>query len=125
MLEFVRDHQSFLIIQDRCYLSAPAYQAEDESQVLELLREQQAFAPKPDIIFLLDVLVDVAIARLKDSGRPPSWFENADKLTQIRERYEFLSKLRSERIEVVDGTRASAEVCESVLEILNLEHLVF
>ena len=123
LLGFVRDHQSYLIIQDRCYLSAPTYQAEDETQVLELLREQQAFAPKPDIIFLLDVPVDVAMGRLKDSGRQPSWIENADKLTQIRERYEFLSKQRSERIEVVDGTPLPAEVCESVLKTLNLDRL--
>ncbi len=123
LLQFVRDHPSFLIVQDRFYLSAPDYQAEDEAEMMEVLKEQQGLAPKPDMIFLLDVPVDVAIARLEDSGRPPSWFENADKLTRIRERYEFLSKQHSERIEVVDGTPSPAEVCESVLKTLNLNRL--
>ena len=91
--------------------------------MLEFLKEQQGLAPKPDLIVLLDVPVDVAIARLEGSGRPPSWFENADRLTRIRKRYEFLSKQHSERIEVVNGTPSPAEVCESVLKTINLDRL--
>ena len=123
LLEFVRDHPSFLIVQDRCYLSAPAYQAEGEAEMLEVLKEQQGLAPKPDMIVLLDVTVDVAIARLKDGGRPPSWFENTEKLTGIHARYEFLSKQASERIAVIDGTPSPTEVCESVLQTINLDRL--
>jgi dTMP kinase len=123
LLEFVRDHPSFVIVQDRCYLSAPAYQAEGKVEMLELLKEQQGLAPKPDMIVLLDVPVDVSIARLEGSGRPPSWFENADKLTRIRKRYEFLSKQHGERVAVIDGTPSPAKVCESVLKTLNLDRL--
>ena len=120
LLQFIQGSGSFMIIQDRCYLSAPAYQAEDHEAMRRVLAEQQAFAPKPDIIFLLDIPVQLAMERLKARGGRPALFEDPRFLEKVRERFMFLAKEGSERIEVLDGTMPAERICELVLGILDL-----
>lgn len=120
LLQFVRENDSFVIVQDRCYLSAPAYQADTEDSVLPLLREQQAFSPKPDVIFLLDLPVRVAFERLAKRDDGIDIFENSDFLEKTRKRYMFLAGEGSERIEVLDGAKPPEQISEEVLRILNI-----
>lgn len=123
LLQFVRKNDSFLIIQDRCYLSAPAYQADTEADMIVLLQEQQAFAPKPDIIFLLDLPARVAAERLAERGIGKGLFEKPDFLERARERYLFLANEGSERVEVLDSTEPTEQISEKVLSVLNLKAL--
>ena len=121
LLEFVKSHTSFLIIQDRCYLSAPAYQAENEMTMLSLLREQQAIAPTPDIIFLIDVPVVEALERQVKSGMEAGLFERREVLERVRENYLFLARECGERIELVDGCGAPESVSREIIKILTGE----
>ena len=80
-LEFIRANESFVIVQDRYYLSASAYQADGEVDMLTLLKEQQSIAPKPDYVFLIDVSPKEAMQRLlKGSPDDLTLFENEEKL---------------------------------------------
>ncbi len=119
LLAFVEQHTSFLIVQDRCYLSAPAYQADGEAAMIELLRSQQAIAPKPDIVFLIDLPVEVALQRIVKSGKSPVLFENPETLERVRRNYLYLAEEGSERIEVVDGNAPSEVVCARIVETLS------
>lgn len=123
LLQFVRQNDSFVIIQHRYYLSAPAYQADGEAEMLALLREQQSFAPKPDIVFLLDLPPELAMDRLKERVGGKSLFEKPATLKKVRDRYLFLVNEGSEHIEIIDAVAAKDEVSESVLSILNLESI--
>jgi len=123
LLRFVRENGSFVIVQDRSYLSAPAYQAEDEDTMRTLLREQQAFAPKPDIVFLLDLPEKVAIDRLTKRRRLKDLFDEPNFLEKARQRYLFLASEGSERVEVLDGAATPEQISERVLSILNFEQL--
>ena len=123
ILDFIEKHPSFVLVQDRYYLSAPAYQADDEDQMIARLREQQAFAPKPDSVILLDLPVEIALDRLQASRESPSLFEATDLLEQVRQRYLWLADEGSESIEIVDVTQPPTEICDQVLGYLNLKPL--
>lgn len=119
LLAFMDRSPGFAIVQDRCYLSAPAYQAEGQSAMIKLLRSQQAIAPKPDIVFLIDAPVEVALQRIAKSGKRPVLFENPETLEQVRRNYLYLAEEGSERIEVVDGNAPSELVCARIVETLS------
>ena len=122
LLRFVRDNPSFVIVQDRCYLSAPAYQAENEDEMRRMLKEQQKIAPQPDIIFLLDVPADVAVERLRGTGKSPTLFEEAEALENARQRYLSLANDGSKPIVVIDASRSAATVRENVYDAFRLSY---
>lgn len=122
LLKFVGENDSFLIIQDRSYLSASAYQADGEEEMLSVLKEQQTFAPKPDIIFLLDVPVPTAIKRLEEAGKGKAVFENIETLKKVRDRYLFLAENSGENVKVLDASQPAENVSNKILESLDLTH---
>ena len=120
LLAFIEENDAFLIVQDRYYLSASAYQARSEDEMPALLREQQGFAPRPDVVFLLDVPVEIAMERLIKGGKKKSIFETPDLLDKIRGRYLTLAKEKSEPIQVIDATLLAEEVSQKVRDFLDL-----
>ena len=121
LLEFVERQTSFLIVQDRCYLSAPAYQAEDETTMIALVQNQRTIAPPPDIVFLIDVPVAIALTRQRNSGKDASLFENGEILQRVRDNYLLLARILNERIEVVDGCGPPDLVNRRITTILTKE----
>ena len=120
LLAFIEENDAFFIVQDRYYLSASAYQAGSEGEMPALLREQQSFAPRPDVVFLLDVPVEIAMERLIKAGKKKSIFETPDLLDKIRGRYLTLAKEKSEPIQVIDATLLAEEVSQKVRDFLDL-----
>lgn len=120
LLKFVGENESFLIVQDRSYLSASAYQADGEEEMLAVLKEQQTFAPKPDIIFLLDLPVVTAIERIRSLGGGKAIFENIETLEKVRDRYLFLAEESGENVKVLDASRSEINISEEVFTHLDL-----
>ena len=121
LLEFVRNYTSFLIVQDRCYLSAPAYQAESETSMIALVQKQRTIAPPPDIVFLIDVPVAVALARQESSGEDASLFEKGEILQRVRDNYLLLTRILNERIEIIDGCGPPDLVNRRITTVLTKE----
>lgn len=121
LLCFVQAHGSFLIIQDRCFLSAPAYQAEGKSSMISLLRMQQELAPTPDIIFMLDVPVKEALERQLRSGATATLFERKDILERVRKNYLFLAEECGQPVRIIDGCGTSEHVNRTITGILEKE----
>lgn len=121
LLCFVQAHSSFLIVQDRCFLSAPAYQAVGKSSMISLLRTQQELAPTPEIIFMLDVPVKEALERHVRSGTAATLFERKDILERVRNNYLFLAKECSQTVRVIDGCGTAGHVNWKITEILKKE----
>lgn len=120
LLAFIEENDAFLIVQDRYYLSASAYQARSEDEMPALLREQQSFAPRPDVVFLLDVPVEIAMERLIKAGKKRSLFEQPDLLDKTRDRYLTLAKEKSEPIQMIDASLPAEEVSQTIRDFLDL-----
>jgi dTMP kinase len=121
LLEFVKRVDSFLVIQDRYYLSAPVYQAGTRDQMRALLHEQQRIAPRPDRVFLLDVDAAVAAARIEARGSERC--DDVGLLSERRERYRELAATSGEPVTIVDASQPLEVVVRSVWQQLRLPRL--
>ena len=76
-----------------------------------VLAANTAFAPKPDLVLLVDAEPKVALERIHARGEGQDLFENLEALTKVREI--FLS-LGEPHIVVIDGAREPSAVFEDV-----------
>lgn len=100
--------RSGLVLQDRSYLSTCAYQGARPELGLDLpaLLDRNAFAPRPDLVVLLDLPVPAALARVRARGEADA-FEESAFLERVRAG--FLA-LADESWLVLDATAAPAEL---------------
>jgi len=93
-LAFVRANSGFVILQNRCILSAAAYQprGDGDEGLLETVKAELRLAPMPDAIIVLDLPVEVALGRIA-RVRAPNAMERPDRLAAARERYRRLCEL--------------------------------
>jgi len=94
------------VILDRYYFSTMAYQGLRGFDPVEIRSQNEAFAPAPDLLFILDLEVDAALARIGARGDSANEFEKRDALARCRE--VFLS-LRDEDFARVIATDATPE----------------
>ncbi len=114
LLELIRSHAGFAILQSRSYLAAAAYQGESEDldHLTALVEEQRAFAPDPDVILILDLPVAAAIERLDRVGRRDS-LEQVAILEKARSRYVQLAKMYPHCI-LIDAAGSPGKVAARV-----------
>ena len=75
-----------VVVQDRSYFSTVAYQGEQGLDRDRILTESRAIAPTPDLLLVLDVPVEIALARINaDRVQGADDFERADVLRRIRQ----------------------------------------
>lgn len=94
------------VILDRYYFSTMAYQGLRGFDPQEIRERNEAFAPVPDRLLILDLEVDGALARIGARGDVANEFEKRDALTKIRET--FLS-LKDEPFATVIPTAGTPE----------------
>ena len=76
--------QGDIVILDRYFFSTAAYQAADDMGVEDILATNRAFAPEPDLLFVLDVDPSVGVARIGKRGDKPNSFETERTLSRCR-----------------------------------------
>jgi len=104
-----------IVISDRYFISTIAYgMIELEKDWLKTLNSQ--FYP-PDIIFIIDVPVEVSIERIKASRFRFEFFEEKKKLEEIRNNFLELSK-EYNNCYVVNGNRGIEEIHQEVVKIV-------
>jgi dTMP kinase len=74
-----------VVILDRYYFSTMAYQGSRGFDPAEIRRRNEAFAPQPDLLIILDLDVDSALARIGGRGDTANEFEKRDSLAKCRE----------------------------------------
>lgn len=119
-LKFVLQNPTFKILQDRGYLSAPAYQACDDESIWKLLEEQMAISPLPDRFFLIDVDIAIAMERIKERGDGRSIFDRAETLEIARERYLLIAESGKVPIDVIDGSMPVANIVDKIVGAIGL-----
>lgn len=73
-----------VVILDRYYFSTMAYQGARGFDPLEIRRRNEAFAPVPDHLFILDLDVDTALTRIGSRGDTANEFEQRGSLEACR-----------------------------------------
>ncbi|MDD3581681.1 MAG: dTMP kinase [Desulfobacca sp.] len=81
-----------VVITDRYYYSSMAYQGARGLEVLEIQRQNEAFAPIPDLVIILTLPLSQILERLARRGAH-AWdvFEQGDYLARVEEIYDRLS----------------------------------
>lgn len=73
-----------VVILDRYYFSTMAYQGCRGFDPAAIRRRNEEFAPRPDLLFILDLDVDRALARIGSRGDSANEFERRDALERCR-----------------------------------------
>jgi dTMP kinase len=91
-----------VVILDRYYFSTAAYQGARGLDPAEIIRANEAFAPVPDLVLLLDLDPADCHARIGQRGGAPDGFEGIAYLEQVRRIFlsfdrPFIHKLEAKR----------------------------
>lgn len=74
-----------IVILDRYYWSSAAYQGGRGANYDEIIAANEVFAPKPDLVLVLDLDVDAGIGRIRMRGDQPNLFEGKSGLCRARQ----------------------------------------
>ncbi|MCP5535474.1 MAG: dTMP kinase [Akkermansiaceae bacterium] len=74
-----------IVILDRYYFSSMAYQGARGIDPAEIRGQNEAFAPKPDILIILDLPVDIALERIGGRDGEANEFEKRESLQFCRD----------------------------------------
>ena len=103
------------VVLDRYYFSTMAYQGASGFDVQELRERNESFAPKPDILLILDLEVETALQRIGHRGDQANEFEQADALQFCRD--VFLSVADEAYAHVIDSSPSIEEIHQQALAI--------
>lgn len=99
------------VVLDRYYLSMMAYQGAKGLDVDEIRQMNEGFAPKPDLVLLLELPVDVAIKRIEESRGRKTGFETEALLSRCAEIY---AEMDMPFIRRIDATQSPEKVQEEI-----------
>ncbi len=106
------------VICDRYVYSSAAYQGSRGLSPDEILRQNFEFAPVPDVVFLIEIPVELAIERIgKNRAGNFSAFEKLESLRQVDQVYRSLDRKEIIRI---DGTQNEECVSQMILNVVKL-----
>jgi len=97
------------VVLDRYYYSMAAYQGAAGADPAMILARNMAFAPRPDITFLLDLPVEVGLERIRRRGDVPNAFETNATLEDCRA---IFNSLQLPEIVRIDATASIERVHE-------------
>ena len=107
-----------IVILDRFIDSTTAYQGygrEINLGTVSILNHIAIRGRKPDITFLLNVPLEVALERIEGKK---TRFEDKDYLRKVRDAYILMANQERERIVRLDGNRDGERVFEDILKVL-------
>jgi dTMP kinase len=103
-----------IVLLDRYYYSTAAYQGAAGLDVAELLALNRAFAPRPDLLLVVDVEPERGLSRVAGRGDGANHFEIPETLR--RARAIFLELAATEGGLVLDGRAGATEVLAAALQ---------
>lgn len=103
------------VILDRYYFSTMAYQGQRGFDKDEIRETNLSFAPNPDILFILDLDVDLARERIGVRGDTTNEFEKRDALQYCRDT--FLSVSHESFAHVIDSSQSIDEIHQELVSI--------
>lgn len=104
------------IISDRYFFSTFAFGASEGLDLEWLININNDFL-LPDLTFLLKVVPEVCVQRIKKRGEGIKYFEEIEKLTKVWEIYRALPG-RFENVYIIDGEKTKEEVFFQIKEVV-------
>jgi dTMP kinase len=106
------------VLIDRYYYSTVAYQGARGLDAAEVMHMNRAFAPKPDVVFVVDLDPKIALERIS-AGRAGGrdLFENLEEQLRVRAAFEQLAKTEPHLV-VIDGTQTVAQMHERIVAVV-------
>ena len=101
-----------IVVLDRYYFSTMAYQGARGIDPQEIRLTNEAFAPQPDTLLVLDLPVDVALERIGVRDGEANEFEQRESLQFCRDL--FLSLKDESFVQVIDASVSIDEVGEKI-----------
>lgn len=105
-----------VVILDRYYFSTMAYQGARGFDPAEIRRSNEAFAPVPDLLLIMDLDVDQALIRIGVRGDTANEFEKRGNLERCREI--FLSLADEPFARLIPTAGSPDEVAGKVIEVV-------
>ncbi len=107
-----------IVILDRYYYSNGCYQGARGLDVNKIIEKNLEFALTPDVTFIIDLPVDIALDRIKNNREETAiLFEKKDYLEKVRNNYLNLS---FPEIKVIDGNDSIAGVFAKIKTVFDL-----
>lgn len=111
------------VICDRFTEASHAYQGGGRglgAEPVDALSELVHPALEPDLVLVLDVPVDVGLARIRERGDAPDRFESdrSEFLERVRAAYLERAAAHPDRFVVIDATRSPGEVADAIRETM-------
>jgi len=104
-----------IVLMDRYYYSTIAYQAAAGIDV-ERIRKDNEFAPKPDIVLIFDLPVDLAMERVRGHSVADA-FEKEEHLEKVRKAY--LNLEEDPLVRIIDSTRTPEDIFTEVWNLVS------
>lgn len=92
-----------VVILDRYYWSTAAYQGGRGGDYQDIMRTNEKFAPKPDLVLVLNVDVDAGLQRIRMRGDKPNLFESKGALIRARQIFLHLAEQNSNGV-IIDAS---------------------
>lgn len=105
-----------VVLLDRYYWSTAAYQGIRGMDPLQILAENERFAPRPHAVLLPDLSPEGGLALIRKRGDVPNTFEALQDLMRIREVFLHVHASTSYG-HIIDATVPLRDVCNAALKI--------
>ncbi len=105
-----------VVILDRYYFSTMAYQGARGFDPAEIRKKNEAFAPIPDLLLIMDLDVDAALARIGARGDTANEFEKRENLERCREI--FLSLEGEKFVSVIESSGTIDEIARQIRQVV-------
>jgi dTMP kinase len=103
-----------VIILDRYYFSTIAYQGAKGIDPESIRKRNEAFAVKPDLVFILDIGADQGVKRIEDRGQKDVLFEREEYLVKVRQLFK---SFQGDNIYHIDATQSVEHIAEQIENI--------
>jgi dTMP kinase len=110
--------QGKIVILDRYYISTAAYQGARGVSPEWVLTTNEEFAPKPDLVLLLDFDPAGGLDRIRARGDAPNTFEQLEQLREVRRIFLSLDRPFIRTIDASAGPEVVWNACRRELERL-------
>lgn len=110
--------QRHVVIVDRYYWSSAAYQGARGADPRAIIADHETFAPRPDVVLLLDVPVEQGLERIRRRGDEPNDFEKQDGLAKARRIFLDLAAENPGHSQVINAAAGVREVSRACLDKL-------
>lgn len=113
-----------VVVLDRYYFSNAAYQGSRGLDWREILRRNESFAPRPDLLLLLDLPLETSADRILNRGERGTEFEKREWLERCRDIYLQIRDPALRRIDATAGVEAVAAAILTEMQDLLVRSLV-